>query len=85
MMVFPASMKPRALVKNESSPMGFTCKFCGATSDGFVVSPGHGRENWAVLPEDWSEVEDRRLHAKEQFVICCQNSDCRHEAQSHAD
>lgn len=83
MMIFTADMKPKALVQNKGKPKTFKCDFCGTTGDGFVVDPGNGREEWAVLPEDWTEVEDRREHAKKQFPVCCTSGDCRYEAEKH--
>lgn len=84
MMIFTADMHPKALVKNRGKPMTFKCDFCGTTGEGVEVDPGKDRENWAVLPEEWSEVEDRREHAKKQFPICCDSGDCRHEAEKHS-
>jgi hypothetical protein len=82
MMVFPAGMNPKALVQNNSKPKLFTCHFCNDTSEGSIVDPGKGREEWAILPVDWSEAEDRRPYANEQFLICCQKGNCQHEASN---
>jgi hypothetical protein len=80
MMVFPANMNPKALIQNDNKSKSFTCNFCGDISNGFIVNPGNNREKWAVLPVDWLEVEDRQPYAKKQFLICCQKSECQHEA-----
>lgn len=84
MMIFTADMKPKAIVENKGKPKTFTCDVCGATDDGVVVDPGHGREEWAVLPEEWREIEDRRKEAKKQFVVCCPDSECVHESEKHS-
>jgi len=85
MIVFNADMKPRALIENKGKPMVFTCDICGECADGVVVNPGSGREEWAVLPGEWAEVEDRRDKPKKQFRVICENGDCIHEAQKHAE
>lgn len=84
MMIFTYDMKPSALVQNSGKPMSFKCDMCGTHGDGVVVNPGKGREEWAVLPEEWSEIEDCRKDAKKQFVVCCESSDCRYEAEKHS-
>lgn len=80
MMIFPSTMKPQALKNNEGSPHKFKCELCGVIDEGRLVSPGHGREDWAVLPEEWTEIEDRRPEAKKRFVIICNDGDCQHRA-----
>ena len=83
MMIFPAHMHPKALVQNGGEPFTLTCDLCSTTADGVRVQPDDAnREAWVVLPEDWSEIEDRQQYAKKQFLICCEDADCRHEAQS---
>jgi hypothetical protein len=84
MMLFNSSMKPEALVQNEGKPFSFTCDLCGETDNGYVVKPGRNRESWAVLPDDWSEIEDRRDDAKKKFVVCCSTGDCQHEALKYS-
>lgn len=83
MMLFTADMKPKALIQNKGKPKSFTCDFCGSSEDGVEVNPGGERENWAVLPEGWAEVEDRREKARKQFPLCCTSGDCRFEAEKH--
>ncbi len=86
MMIFPSSMHPTALLQNKGAPHPFTCDFCGTTDDGVLVQPDDSeREAWAVLPEGWEEIEDRRADAKKKFPICCTNGDCSHTAQIHSD
>lgn len=85
MMIFNADMKPQALIENQGKPMVFSCDICGEDGNGVVVNPGNGREEWAVLPQEWSEVEDRRDKPKKQFRTVCDNSDCIHESQKHAE
>ena len=83
MMVFTADMKPKALLTNDGEAYQFTCDLCGANADGFKVQPkGESRESWAILPEEWSEIEDRTEYAPKQFMICCESGDCQHEAKS---
>lgn len=82
-MIFTADMRPEALLSNKGKPKAFKCDFCGSSENGVEVDPGKGRENWAVLPEGWAEVEDRREHAKKQFPLCCTSGDCRYEAEKH--
>lgn len=84
MMIFTHDMRPKALVQNKGKAHTFTCDFCGTSDDGVLVDPGHGRETWAVLPEEWSEIEDRRKEAKKQFMTCCPSSDCRYEGEKHS-
>ena len=84
MMLFTTDMKPLALIKNNGTPKEFTCDFCGSVGEGVIVEP-KDREAWAVLPEDWAEVEDRRESAKKQFPICCDSGNCRYEAEKHKD
>ena len=85
MMVFTADMKPMALLMNAGDPFQFTCDLCGTNADGLKVQPeGDNRESWAVLPEEWAEIEDRTDYAKKQFLICCESGDCQHEAKSRS-
>ena len=85
MMVFPADMKPTALVQNKGKPFTFTCDICGESANGVRVQPDDDdREDWAVLPEEWAEIEDRREYAPKQFMTVCPNGDCRHEATSRS-
>ena len=84
MMVFPATMRPQALMNNEGSPYRFTCDLCGENGEGRFVRPGGTREEWAVLPEEWAEVEDRRPEVKKQFMVVCDNEDCQHVARERA-
>lgn len=84
MMVFPANMSPQALLQNSGEPYEFTCSVCSTTETGRRIRPDDSkREDWAVLPEEWAEIEDRRPYAKEQFVIVCGSADCAHEARTH--
>ncbi|MGD9725471.1 MAG: hypothetical protein AB7L09_00450 [Nitrospira sp.] len=84
MMIFNSSMHPQALRKNVGEPFDFHCDFCGTTEQGVLIKPsGKQREPWAVMPDGWSEIEDRREHAKKQFPVCCPRGDCRFEAEKH--
>lgn len=86
MMVFSSDMHPQALLQNKGEPFSFTCDICDVVEDGVRIQPdGSEREAWAVLPEEWTEVEDRRPTAPKQFVICCQDSECQHTANSRTD
>jgi len=82
MMVFPASMHPQALLQNSGKPFSFTCDICSTAADGTRVEPDGEREDWAILPEEWTEVEDRSEYAKTRFLIVCQDGDCQHTARS---
>ena len=83
MLVFPANMHPKALIQNKGEPMTFTCDICSTSGEGIKIQPDDDeRENWAVLPEEWNEVEDRRDFAPKQFMIVCPSGDCQHEANS---
>lgn len=85
MMIFPSTMKPKALLQNKGAPYKFTCDLCGETEDGVLVQPDDSeREPWAVLPEEWEEVEDRRPNTKKQFMICCCDSGCLHKAHERS-
>lgn len=84
MMLFPSHMSPKAIVQNNGRPHKFSCDLCGTVGEGVYVQPAGKREAWAVLPEDWSEIEDCRTDARKQFVVCCGDSKCRHEAESHS-
>jgi hypothetical protein len=85
MMIFPSTMTPKALLQNKGEPFTFACDLCGETGDGVRVQPDDAeRSPWAVLPEEWEEVEDRRPKAKKQFVISCSASDCLHTARERA-
>ena len=85
MLVFSSDMQPKALVQNKGRPFNFTCDFCGTIGQGFKVQPDNqAREDWAVLPEEWAEFEDRRDCAKKQFMTCCESSECRHSASRHS-
>lgn len=83
MMIFPSNMKPRALVQNKGRPFDFTCDICGTTESGYVVRT-EDREPWAVLPDGWAEIEDRRENAKKQFPVVCTSGSCIHEAEKHS-
>jgi len=83
-MLFTSDMKPVALVQNNGEPFSFTCDVCGEIDNGYVVKPGRNRESWAVLPEEWSEIEDRRSDAKRPFIVCCSSGNCQHEASKHS-
>jgi len=85
MMIFTSDMHPKALLQNKGEAFSFTCDLCGADADGTMVQPDGEREAWAVLPEEWSEIEDRRTDAPKQFVICCEDGECQHTAKSRAD
>jgi hypothetical protein len=86
MMIFTADMQPKAIHQNKGKTHTFTCDFCGATADGVKVQPDDPeREAWAVLPEEWSEIEDRRDCAKKQFMTCCESSACQYEGSRHSD
>ena len=85
MMIFPSTMKPIALLKNKGTPHSFTCDLCDSTEDGVRVQPDDSeREAWAVLPEEWEEVEDRRPKTKKQFMIVCSDSNCLYKAHERA-
>lgn len=86
MIVFPSHMKPTALINNDSQPLSFTCDICGAKENGLKVQPKKGKKNelWAILPEDWAEIEDVRQNVKKQFVICCSGSDCQRAASANS-
>ena len=56
MMIFPSTMKPQALLKNQGSAYTFKCDICGTEDQGVYVQPKGDREPWAVLPEEWEEV-----------------------------
>jgi hypothetical protein len=84
MMIFPTTMKPEAVLKNEGKPYTFICDMCGEKGEGRLIQPSGKRESWAVLPEEWEEVEDRREHAKKQFVISCSKSDCLAQARKNS-
>jgi len=85
MMIFSADMKPKALIQNKGKPYTFTCDFCGSSADGVKVQPDDDkREAWAVLPEEWAEIEDRRDNAKKQFRTCCESGACHHEGSQHS-
>lgn len=82
MMVFRTSMRPKALHdKSVGSPMNFSCDLCNTVGEGRRFPSKNGREDWAVLPEDWDEKEDRRQNAKKPFLIICPAADCQHRAQ----
>jgi len=83
MLVFPASMHPQALIQNRGEPMSFSCDICGTSENGTKIQPNDAdREPWAILPDEWTEVEDIREFAPKQFMIVCPSGDCRHEAES---
>jgi len=85
MMIFQSTMKPKALLQNRGEPHTFTCDLCGEKDEGVRVQPDDAeRSAWAVLPEEWEEIEDRRPKAKKQFVISCSSSDCLHTARERA-
>lgn len=83
MMIFPSSMRPRALNNtSEGRPHSFTCVFCSAKGTGrHFVAKKKEKSDWAVLPEGWDEVEDRRPKTKTPFVIVCPAGDCQHRAE----
>ena len=75
MMIFSSMMKPRALHNNEGLEHSFKCDVCGSKGLGRKYKSEKSREDWGVLPDEWSEVEDKRPSAKKSFVICC-SDDC---------
>lgn len=86
MMVFPAHMHPTAIVQNKGVPHTFKCDICGVTGEGVRVQPDDSdREAWAVLPDEWDEIEDRRQAATKQFLIVCNGGDCQHNARSRSE
>jgi hypothetical protein len=85
MMIFPSSMKPKALLQNKGQPHPFKCDLCGESDEGVCVQPDDSeRSAWAVLPEEWEEVEDRRPKVKQKFMIVCSSSECLHKAHERA-
>ena len=82
MMLFTSDMRPIALAQNNGTPMDFKCDFCSTHEQGVKVQPSDSsKQPWAVLPEGWSEIEDRREAAKKQFPLCCGSGDCLYEAE----
>lgn len=85
MMIFPTSMKPHALGNtSKGKPHTFSCDICGTKGEGRCFPAQNSeKEDWAVLPEDWNEGEDRRKNTKKQFLVVCQSGDCQHKAEEY--
>jgi hypothetical protein len=85
MMVFPTSMRPHALGDTrQGRPHTFTCDICSAKGQGRHFPPrAKEKKDWAVLPEEWTEVEDRRPTTKKPFLIVCQTGDCQYRAEQY--
>lgn len=85
MMVFPTSMRPHALGDTrQGKPLSFSCDLCGTKGQGrHFPARKNAKEDWAVLPESWNEVEDRRKDVKKRFLIVCESADCQYRAEQH--
>lgn len=83
MMIFPSSMHPRAIGNmNEGRPHPFVCAFCSTKDTGrHFPARKKDKSDWAVLPEGWREIEDRRPKTKTPFLIVCPSGDCQHRAE----
>jgi hypothetical protein len=85
MMIFPTSMRPEALGNTSRGRVhSFTCDICSTSGEGrYFTAKGKEKEDWAVLPDDWNEVEDRRPNMKKnkKFLIVCVASECQHRAE----
>jgi hypothetical protein len=75
MLILPAKMSPKPLNSSDAHPKTFKCEICGRAGEGRLFKGAKKGGEWAVLPEEWEEVVDKRPHAKKKFVLSC-SADC---------
>jgi hypothetical protein len=79
MLILPAKMSPKPLNSQEGKAKSFNCEVCGRTGEGRLFKGPGSKKNkdgeWGVLPEEWTEVPDKRPNAKKKFVVSC-SSEC---------
>jgi len=75
MLILTAKMSPKPLNSADSQPKTFKCEICGHPGEGRLFKGAKKGSEWGVLPEEWEEVVDKRLHAKKKFVVSC-SSEC---------
>lgn len=75
MLILTAKMSPKPLTSQHAQPKKFKCEICGRDGEGQLFKGSKKGSEWAVLPEEWEEVLDKRPHAKKKFVIVC-SGDC---------
>ena len=77
MLILPAKMSPKPLNTGEGRPKEFSCEVCGRKGEGRIFKGSKKKgDEWGVLPEEWEDVQDKRLNAKKKFLITCGSSDC---------
>ena len=76
MLILPAKMSPKPLNSADGKVKTFNCEVCGRPGEGRVFKgTGKKASEWGVLPEEWTEVADKRVNAKKKFVVSC-SSEC---------
>jgi hypothetical protein len=75
MLILPAKMSPKPLDSKDAQVRKFKCEVCSREGEGRLFKGAKKDGDWAVLPDEWEEVADKRLHAKKKFVVSC-SADC---------
>jgi len=71
MLILPSKMSPKPLNSQDGVPKKFKCDICGRDGEGRTFKGSKKGNDWAVLPEEWEELQDKRPSAKKKFVISC--------------